>query len=128
MAQIPYNVKEQIFNDCCRLGSEAGRSFASAKAAIHVSLAHLVGFGTEVDVDQSLEWASKAVFKGSPIASTLRELIRETFAKDITTYSHQSQKRYTNIIRESFRNQDDPFLDSIPSTTTLTFTEYDKHS
>jgi hypothetical protein len=127
MARIPYHVKQQILNDCVRLGSESGRSIASAKAAVHLSLAHLVGFGTEVDVVKSLEWVSKANFKGLQIASTLLELVGETFVSDSTPDSRHSQQRYTRIIRESLRKLDVPYLDATPSTTNLTYTEYGKY-
>jgi hypothetical protein len=116
-------VKAQILDDCRRMGSEAGRSVASARAAFHTSLACLLGFGTSVDVPQALDWATKSAFKGLQSASTLRELITETIVQDKTTDSHESRERYTRIVRDSFRRLDISYLDAIPSTTTITFQE-----
>jgi hypothetical protein len=82
-----------------------------------------MGFGTPADVPQALDWATKSAFKGLQSASTLRELIAETFVQDKTTESHESHKRYARIIRDTFRRLDISYLDAIPSTTTITFQE-----
>lgn len=120
IVQIPYLVKEQILSDCCRLGSEAGRSDSSGHAAFHASLAFLLGFGTTTDVSQALGWASKSASKGIKCASTLQELIMETFVKDTTSDTSSSQERYSRIIREGFRRMDVPYLDAVPSTPKIT--------
>lgn len=97
--------------------------FIIAKAAFHVSLAYLLGFGTDIDTDQALEWATKSCYKGSPNAETLRELITETYINDCTSSPLESHQRYTRIIRDAFRKLDIDYLDAIPSTTTLTYAE-----
>lgn len=88
-----------------------------------MSLAYLIGFGTDFDVNQSLDWATKSGFKGSQNAGILHELITETYINDQTSDAIESSERYTRIIRDGFRKLDIDYLDAIPATTTLTFEE-----
>lgn len=73
---MPFAVKRQIFDDCHRIGSEQGGSISAGHAALHVAIAHVVGYCVEKNREKGLEWLTTSIEKGLTLAKSLEPLFR----------------------------------------------------
>jgi serine/threonine protein kinase len=92
---IPYQVREQIVNDCRKIANEPGDSIVSARAAFQLAFAYASGFGVVKNSDEAVRWFEKSSAKGFRIAEAylpaLRSITRVTGNDKVnekTTYVH----------------------------------------